>query len=181
MLHASPKTAVRLAFALGAFALLALSVVPAAPRSSADGGGIVWDALPDDKNAVLDAPLPLQPFADVVDGGKPPVGDADDISPAMLGGAKGEPVYPNLEASLDGVAAASGEGAGLFGSADAAADFPPSDDDSSTDVSVYAASDISDAKDFLERHGVPIDYSGATWLEASVPARLLGALRSART
>ena len=177
MLHASPKTAVRLAFALGAFALLALSAVPAAPRSSADGGGIVWDdALPDDKNAVLDAPLPLQPFADVVDGGKPPVGGADDISPAMLGGAKGEPVYPNLEASLDGVAAASGEGASVFGSADAASDFPPSDDASSTAVSVYAASDISDAKDFLERHGVPINYSGATWLEASVPARLLGAL-----
>ena len=179
MLLASPKTVVRLALALGAFALVALASVPAAPRSAADGGVVAWDDVAlDDKGEdgvdIVDA-VPLQPFADG-DVSKPPDGGADDISPAMLGGDKGAQVYPNLEASLDGVAAASGEGAGLFGSADAAADFPPSDDDSATDVSVYAASDISDAKAFLERHGVPIDYSGAAWLEASVPARLLGAL-----
>jgi len=179
MLYASTKTLVRLAFALGAFALMALSAVPAAPRSAADGGGGVQPtatpaALPDDKGgAVLGATPAPTPSAG---GGKPLLDGDDDISPAMLGGAKGAQVFPNLAASLDGIAAASGEGAGLTATADAADDSPPSDDASSTAVSVYAASDISDAKSFLERHGVPVDYSGATWLEASVPARLLGAL-----
>ena len=180
MLYASTKTLVRLAFALGAFALMALSAVPAAPRSAADdGGGGVQPtatpaALPDGKGAAVLGASPTP--APSAGGGKPLLDGDDDISPAILGGAKGAQVFPNLAASLDGVAAASGEGAGLTAIADAAVDSPPSDDASSTAVSVYAASDISDAKSFLERHGVSVDYFGDTWLEASVPARLLGAL-----
>ena len=183
MIYASQKTVVRLAFALGAFALMALFAVPdRAPSSSADDGVqpvstpaalADGEGVSDDNGAILGAsPAPSG------DEGKPILDGDDDISPAILGGAKGAQVYPNLAASLDGVAAASGEGAraSAFATADAAVDSPPSDDASSAAVSVYAASDISDAKSFLERHGVSVDYSGDTWLEASVPARLLGAL-----
>ena len=131
-------------------------------------------ALPDGKGAAVLGASPTPALS--AGGGKPILDGDDDISPAILGGAKGAQVYPNLAASLDGVAAASGEGAGLTAIADAAVDSPPSDDASSTAVSVYAAGDISDAKSFLERHGVSVDYFGDTWLEANVPARLLGAL-----
>ena len=130
----------------------------------------VSGGAPDGKGAVFGAPL--APPAD----GKPPEVEDDALSPAILGGAKGAQAFPNLAYSLDVVAAASGGDAGSLITADAADDSPPSDDASAVDVSVYAASDISDAKSFLERHGVSIDYSGETWLEASVPARLLGAL-----
>ena len=141
----------------------------AIPDEIPNGEGASGGA-PDDKGAVFGAPL--APSAD----GKPPEGEVDDLSPDILGGAKEAQAFPNLAYSLDGVAAAAGAESGSLMTADAADDSPPSDDASAVDVSVYAASDISDAKSFLERHGVSIDYSGETWLEASVPARLLGAL-----
>ena len=106
MLYASTKTLVRLAFALGAFALMALSAVPAAPRSAADDGGGVQPtatpaALADGKGAAVLGASPAP--APSAGGGKPLLDGDDDISPAILGGAKGAQVYPNLAASLDGV------------------------------------------------------------------------------
>ena len=60
--------------------------------------------------------------------------------------------------------------------ADAVAKTPLNDGATAVAVAVYAESDISDAMRFLKSRNVEVDYAGETWLEAYVPARLLGEL-----
>ncbi len=184
MLNASAKTVARMAAALGAFALLALVAMPDTPRSAADGGAApspTPSAAPSPKPSASPSPTPpaaLSPVPTVTP--TPPAGGADDISPDIFGAKKKAPVYANLESSLQSAAVLAAKGAG--GAADSAAvanavaQSPLNDGKDAIGVSVYAQSDIADAKSFLETRGVAINYSGETWLEAYVPARLLGAL-----
>ena len=189
MIHASAKNVVRMAIAIGAFALLALVAMPDAQRSAADenGGGTPTptpapkSVLDFDPNGKLAVPAST-PQPDL-DGEK--IGGYDDLSPAIFGADKRAPVYANLEASLEGAAVLATAGADGIGVdsdktadlvADAVSKTPLNDGADAVAVSVYAESDISDAKRFLENRGVRVDYSGETWFEAYVPARLLGAL-----
>ncbi len=123
---------------------------------------------------------PAAPIAAVRDSAPPddadnpraPARAADDLDPALFG-PKAAPAFANLDSSLDAVATGARMGGGAL--QDALANAPLTDGDSVA-VSVRAQTDISDAQAFLESNGVSIDYSGRTWLEAYVPAGLLGAL-----
>ena len=104
---------------------------------------------------------------------------SDDLSPGVFG-KKGAQTYQNLTGALDGIAgvadANAGKGAeGARAIADAVSEAPASQGDA-VGVTVYASDDIRAAKEFLEDNGVAIRHSGRTYLEAFVPARLLGAL-----
>ncbi len=223
MIQASAKNVVRMAIALGAFALAALVAMPNAPRSAADGFGgagtftptptpapafsppfpFAFTPTPTIKDALTPTPAPKSALTPtpkaILDFGangksavpsatpKPSIDGKENLSPDIFGGAKMPPVYANLEASLENVAVLAAKGAGgAMGAADAAmnaemvadavAQTPLNDGATAVAVSVYAQSDISDAKRFLENLGVRIDYSGQTWLEAYVPAHFLGPL-----
>ncbi len=105
-----------------------------------------------------------------------PTKAADDLDPAIFG-VKASPAFANLDSALDAVAVSARMGPNAL--QDALSNAPLTDGDSVA-VSVRAQSDIADAQAFLESNGVPIDYSGRTWLEAYVPADLLGALSERR-
>ena len=158
----------KIAVAVGALALIAFGGAPQAvdpPNfavANADGGLTTPDSTP---VAVPDSGGGANP--------KPPEPQADDLDPAIFGGAKTPQAFANLEASLDAVADSVQDGQAAVLDAVGAAPLSQGD---AVAVSVYADSDISDAKTFLETNGVSIDYAGADWLEAYVPASLLRAL-----
>ncbi len=168
------RSMVKVSIAIGVFALVAfggglanapLADVPTAIADSGlDGyGGATPIDVPDRDDDGLD-PLARPPEA--------PPQSADDLDASILG-AKTAQTRANLDSALNAVADSVGKGDAAI--RDAVANAPLSSGDAVA-VSVYAASDISDAKDFLETNGVRIDYSGRTWLEAYVPADLLARL-----
>ena len=192
MIHASAKTVFRLAIALGAFAWLALAAMPDAPRTAADSGAGATAAIPKGDSDIAsdyapDIPPDSERLAAVPsDDGGVADGGLDDISPGLFGGAKKRaPVYANLAASLENAAVLAAAGADDIGVdadktidlvADAVAKTPLNDGATAVAVAVYAESDISDAMRFLKSRNVEVDYAGETWLEAYVPAHLLGEL-----
>ena len=161
--------AIKTVIALGVFALIAFGGGPLAdaPPSAViaqDSGGDQTPAPGADPGANAD-PSDAAPT-----GPKPPEAVAENIDPANLGAPKAAQTFAGLEASLDAIAdsVALGDAAVL----DAVSGAPLASGNAVA-VSVFAASDISDAKTFLESNGVSIDYSGDSWLEAYVPAALL--------
>ena len=162
--------ALKTVIALGVFALIAFGGGPLAdaPPSAviAQDSGDQTPAPGADPDASADNPG----AGSAPSGPKPPEAVAENIDPASLGAPKGAQAFAGLEASLDAIAdsVALGDAAVL----DAVSGAPLADG-SAVAVSVFAASDISDAKTFLETNGVSIDYSGDSWLEAYVPANLL--------
>ena len=176
---------VKISLALGLFALAALGggmtannpmatmmnatdaePPPLAAAANDDGGGDSAGGVP------LDALPDSDPFAPP---DAPPASN-DDLEASALG-VKTAQSYANLDSTLNAVADSVGKGRSAV--LDAVSNAPLSAGDSVA-VTVYAQSDIADAKDFLETNGVSIDYSGRAWLEAYVPADLLAQL-SART
>ncbi len=165
---------VKVSIAVGVFALVAFggalfgAPMADAPTAIADsgldgyGGAAPIDVPDRDDGGGLD------PFAPP----DAPPASADDLDPAILG-AKTAQTNANLDSALNAVADSVGKGDAAIRNAVASAPLSSGD---AVAVSVYAASDISSAKSFLETNGVRIDYSGRAWLEAYVPADLLARL-----
>ena len=156
------RNLLKISLALGIFALAALGAPMAeAPPLVADSG----------------VPAPPRPDAGGPLGrAAPPPAAAEDIDASILG-AKTAQTHANLDSALNAVVDSVGKGQSAV--TDAVSSAPLSAGDAVA-VTVYAQSDIADAKGFLETNGVSIDYSGQTWLEAYVPASLLAQL-SAQT
>ena len=135
-----------------------------------DGAGVAPPPF-----ALVDETAPPVPVWDATT----PDAVSDDLSPGVFG-KKGAQTYQNLTGALDGIAGVADENAGKGAEgaqaiADAVSEAPTSQGDA-VGVTVYASDDIRAAKEFLEDNGVAIRHSGRTYLEAFVPARLLGAL-----
>ena len=172
------RGSIKAAIAIGAFSIVAFgggAFFGAPPWGGAgdDGGGMSAAQSATSVQSVASAAM-----VDAVDYDDdalpPPKAGAEDLDPAILGG-KAARTFANLDSSLDAVAKAAGAGIGADAVREALENAPLRDGDAIA-VSVRAARDISGAKDFLASNGVSIDYSGRTWLEAYVPADLLGAL-----
>ena len=148
------------------------------PAPFADGGGSQLGAVLDDTGFL--APPPPVPFLDALPTDAAPGAVSDDLSPGAFG-KKSAQTYENLTGALDGIAGvaevnADKGAAGAQAIADAVSESAPLSQADAVGVAVYASDDVSAAKEFLEDSGVAIRHSGQTYLEAFVPARLLGAL-----